>query len=79
MQRVKPKTPKARQVDSLITFDEYHRYDEIVRYVNDVAELEDWAQVVSIGSTFEGRDMVALELTKAGNNAVANVIIQAGV
>ncbi len=68
-----------KQVDSLLTFDEYHRYDELVEYVNAIAELEpDWASVVSIGSTYDGRDMVALELTKAGDRAVGNVLIQAG-
>ncbi len=78
-QREEGPSAPVKQVDSLLTFDEYHRYDEIVQYINDIAELEpEWARVVSIGPTYEGRDMMALELSKAGDNAVANILIQAG-
>ena len=77
--RAAPKPPSPKQVDSLLTFDEYHRFDEIVEYIEAVADLYDWANAKGIGQTYEGREMMALELTKPGDDAVANIYIQAGV
>ncbi len=65
-----------RQVDSLISFEEYLRYDDIVQYLFNVSDLQDWANVVEIGTSYEGRTMYALEITKAGDDAVANIYSQ---
>ncbi len=70
--------PNPAGLDSRITFTEYHTYDEIAAYVEEVAQLEDWATSTFIGQSYEGRDTAALELTKAGDSAVANIFIQAG-
>ena len=60
-----------RQADSLISFDRYYRYDDIVQYMFNVSQLQDWVNVVEIGRT-----MYALEITKAGDGAVANIYSQ---
>ncbi len=71
-------TPNPSQIDSLITFTEYHTYDEIVEYLNGVADLQSYAKVINIGQTYEGRDTWGLEIQKAGDNAVANIYFHAG-
>lgn len=78
MERRANPVPNPSNIDSRITFTEYHTYDEIVEYVNQVADMETWAATTSIGQTYEGKDQVALELTNAGDDAVANIYIQAG-
>ncbi len=70
--------PNPAGLNSRLTFTEYHTYEEIAEYVEEVAQLEDWAASTFIGQSFEGRDIAALELTKAGDAAVANIFIQAG-
>ncbi len=70
--------PNPAGMDSRITFTEYHTYDEIVEYVDQIAADTDWAVARDIGDTYDGTPMRALELNKAGDGAVANIFFQAG-
>ncbi len=65
------------QRDSRLDSTKYYRHDEINSYIDELAATYDWAESVSIGSTFEGRDMRALELKKAGDGAPI-IFIEAG-
>ncbi|GMR52602.1 hypothetical protein PMAYCL1PPCAC_22797 [Pristionchus mayeri] len=44
-------------------FGEYHGYGEIVRWLNEIAqEYPQYARVLSIGTTFEGRNIIAIKI-----------------
>jgi len=55
----------------------FHRYEDIVLYLETLAKTQGWLNVVKLGETFEGRDLVALEITKAGPGR-PNVLIEGG-
>lgn len=47
-----------------IDFSKYHRYDELVEYMRDLVQAHPGlARIYSIGKSFEGRDLWAVEIT----------------
>jgi len=53
------------------------RYEDIVNSLSNLAETQDWMEMVNLGQTYEERDMMALEITKAGPGK-PNVLIEGG-
>jgi len=66
-----PNLPSSQESPSdLITFDEYHSYEDLTNYIDDLASLDpENMKVVSLGQTFEERDLWMLQISKAGPNA----------
>jgi len=63
-----------------ISFDRFYRYDDIVEYVNQLAEENpDLVKVSVIGQTYEGRDIVGLTISSGGNGQRPAVFIEAGI
>ena len=60
-----------------ITWDAYYRHAEINQFLFDVAALYEYANVVQVGVTYEGRDLLALELKKSPF-ATKNVYLESG-
>ena len=59
-------------VSNAIAYDwnDFHSHKDINKFIDDLAcSNSDWVQTVSIGKTFEGRDMRVIEINKAGPNA----------
>lgn len=53
----------------------YHNHDDINEFLDELAATYDFVNVVSIGSSYEGRDMKVIEI----GNGDANVWIEAGI
>ncbi len=64
--------------DGRINFDQYYSHDELNAYIDDLATQNDFLSTVSIGQSYEGRDMRVLQITKAGPGA-PNIWIEAGI
>jgi len=69
----KPKTktkgdPDIRK-DYDLDWDDYYDHDTINQFLDALAAANDWASVINIGQSYEGRDMNVLALTKAGKGA----------
>merc|ERR1712080_810319 len=56
----------------------YHDVDTINDFIEALAAANDWANIISIGKSYEGRDMKVLAITKAGPGA-PNVWLEAGI
>ena len=39
-----------------LDWDDYYRHDVINAFLEELASLNDWAEVVTIGQSYEGRD-----------------------
>ena len=56
-----------------ITFDQYYRYDELTRILNEFAEeYSNLIELKSIGKTYEGRDIWILEITNQETGAASD-------
>lgn len=63
-----------------ISFNQFYRYDDIVDYVNQLAnDYPELATASVIGQTYEGRDIVALSISSGGNGQRPAVFIEAGI
>merc|ERR1719219_1310885 len=62
------------------TFDwtDYYPYADLNTFIQGIADANDWASIIDIGQSYEGRDMKVLAMTKAGAGA-PNVFIEAGI
>lgn len=52
-----------------LDWDDYYDHDTINQFLDALAAANDWASVINIGKSYEGRDMNVLALTKAGEGA----------
>jgi len=74
-----PNTIKNRRGIKKLDWEDYYSYDVINEFLDDVAAANsDFIKVVSIGKSYEGRDMNVIEIRKAGPGK-PNVWIEAGI
>ncbi|XP_049827686.1 carboxypeptidase B-like isoform X1 [Schistocerca gregaria] len=76
------KTGTAVGGQSGISFTEYHRYDEIRRYLSDLASnYPSLVTVQSIGQTYEGRpiDMIQVSSGNGANSSAPVILVDAGI
>merc|ERR1719391_835888 len=59
-------------------WEDYHDLDTLNAWIQELADANDWANIIDIGQSYEGRDMKVLALTKAGAGA-PNIWIEAGI
>ncbi|XP_046737158.1 uncharacterized protein LOC124405932 [Diprion similis] len=72
-------TASNARLDGRISFEAYHRYDVIVKYLEDLAEnYSDFASLIEIGESFEGRTIYGLKISSGGTGKPA-ILIDAGI
>jgi len=52
-----------------LDWDDYYPHAVINEFIEELAASNDWAEIVNIGQSYEGRDMKVLRTTKAGPGA----------
>ena len=62
--------------DTITDWEDYHSYDQIVGYLDEVAATYDFCSTEVIGQSVEGRDLKVLKFERAGPGA-KNVWIEA--
>merc|ERR1711872_1182147 len=67
-----------RTKDYELDWDDYYEIDVLNQFLDALAEKNDFAEVLNIGKSYEGRDMKVLAITKAGPSA-PNVWLEAGI
>merc|ERR1711992_413553 len=72
-----PKT-SARKMNKDLDWNDYYGHDTLNAFIDGLADQYDWINTVSIGKSFEGRDMRVIQLAKAGAGK-PNVWIEAGI
>ena len=62
------------------TFDwsDYYPHADLNMFIQGLSDANDWASIIDIGKSYEGRDMKVLALTKAGPGK-PNVWLEAGI
>ena len=75
LQQSRPSNGSARG-----TFDwtDYYPHADLNMFIQGLAEANDWASIIDIGKSYEGRDMKVLALTKAGPGK-PNIWLEAGI
>lgn len=64
--------------DYKLDWTDYYDHDDLNEFVDSLAASNDWADVINIGKSYEGRDMNVIAITKAGPGA-PNVWLEAGI
>ena len=59
-------------------WNDYHDIDTINAWLEEKAAANDFASVINIGKSYEGRDMKVLAITKAGPGK-PNIWLEAGI
>ena len=59
-------------------WDDYHDHDTLNDFIAALADANEWASIIPIGESYEGRKMNVLAITKAGPGA-PNIWIEAGI
>merc|ERR1712002_918673 len=59
-------------------WDDYHDHDVLNEFIAALADANDFASIIPIGQSYEGRDMNVLAITKAGAGA-PNIWLEAGI
>jgi len=75
-QRNKAKTRGGKGYD--MDWHDYHDHDTFNQFLDALAASNEFAEVINIGQSYEGRDMNVLAVTKAGPGA-PNVWLEAGI
>merc|ERR1719384_1477189 len=75
LQQTRPSNGTARG-----TFDwtDYYPHADLNMFIQGLADANDWASIIDIGKSYEGRDMKVLALTKAGPGK-PNIWLEAGI
>jgi murein tripeptide amidase MpaA len=72
------KKNKMVKKDYDLDWDDYYDHDTLNQFLDALAGANDWANVINIGKSYEGRDMNVLAITKAGPGA-PSVWLEAGI
>merc|ERR1711962_926653 len=67
-----------RTKDYELDWEDYYEIDVLNQFLDALAEKNDFAEVLNIGKSYEGRDMKVLAITKAGPGA-PNVWLESGI
>jgi len=59
-------------------WNDYHKIDVLNEFIQALADANDFARIINIGQSYEGRDMNVLAIEKAGPGAT-NVWLEAGI
>merc|ERR1712002_521925 len=59
-------------------WDDYHDHDVLNEFIAALSDANDFASIIPIGQSYEGRDMNVLAITKAGAGA-PNIWLEAGI
>lgn len=74
IEKTTPRDGQSRAFD----WTDYHRYDEIMAFIDEVAANNSFAEIFNIGQSYEGREMNGVRFTKAGTG-MPNVWVEAGI
>jgi len=74
----RPKTAKKGKSGYTLDWDDYYSHDVLNEFLQALADANDFAEVINIGKSYEGRDMNVLAVKKAGPGA-PNVFLEAGI
>merc|ERR1719391_1426220 len=72
------KMKKDVKKDYDLDWDDYYDHDTLNQFLDALAAANDFADVINIGKSYEGRDMNVLAITKAGPGA-PNVWLESGI
>jgi len=83
IQKTRPKSrtkdyPEIRAGNYTMDWEDYHDHSTHNEFLSALADSTDWAHVINIGQSYEGRDMNVLAITKAGPGA-PNIWLEAGI
>merc|ERR1712002_1206360 len=80
IQETKPsgKAVKSAGKRYAMDWDDYHDHDTLNEFIAALADANDFASIVNIGQSYEGRDMNVLAIEKAGAGA-PNIWLEAGI
>jgi len=71
--------PRNMSAKGTMDWDDYYPHEDLVAFIQGLADTNaDWAKIINIGQTYEGRDMNVLAIEKAGPGA-PNVWLEAGI
>ena len=78
IEQSKGKGGRSTPRDTIEDWEDYHSYEQIIGYVDEIADTYDFCSAEVIGTTEEGRDLKVLKIERAGPGA-QNVWIEAGI
>merc|ERR1712241_983809 len=71
--------PRNMSAKGTMDWDDYYPHEDLVAFIQGLADTNaDWARIINVGQTYEGRDMNVLAIEKAGPGA-PNVWLEAGI
>jgi len=71
--------PRNMSAKGSMDWDDYYPHEDLQAFIQGLADTNaDWARIINIGQTYEGRDMNVLAIEKAGPGA-PNVWLEAGI
>merc|ERR1719466_258387 len=73
-----PKSGKSAGKRYTMDWEDYHELDVLNEFIESLADANDFASIIPIGESYEGRDMNVLAITKAGPGA-PNIWLEAGI
>jgi len=72
------KTAKSEGKRYAMDWDDYYDHDTLNEFIEALADANDFASIIPIGQSYEGREMKVLAITKAGPGA-PNVFLESGI
>merc|ERR1711923_191253 len=76
--RPSPKKSKSGAGNYTMDWEDYHDHTTLNEFIQGLADANDFAEIINIGQSYEGRDMNVLAITKAGPGK-PNVWLEAGI
>jgi len=73
-----PKSGKSAGKRYTMDWEDYHELDVLNEFIESLADTNDFASIIPIGKSYEGREMKVLAITKAGPGA-PNIWLEAGI
>merc|ERR1712227_1030526 len=77
IEETKPKNASSRSKGK-IDWEDYYPHEDLNAFIQGLADANDFASIINIGQSYEGRDMNVLAITKAGPGK-PNVWLEAGI
>jgi len=77
IEETKPKNASSRSKGKM-DWEDYYPHEDLNAFIQGLADANDFASIINIGQSYEGRDMNVLAITKAGPGK-PNVFIEAGI